>query len=116
MEVGGEEKGERIATGPEGPRNDRTEQRRTDQTVADGLADGRFEGIDIMPEEGEEAISSPNGFTEEGRQSLYDTGTGTRCKKGVASQILCKLQIAVKNRAKVYGLAGRPVPPALPTE
>ena len=34
----------------------------------------------------------------------------------VASQILCKLQIAVKNRAKVYGLAGRPVPPALPTE
>ena len=34
----------------------------------------------------------------------------------VASQILCKPQIAVKNRAKVYGLAGRRIPPALPTE
>ena len=34
----------------------------------------------------------------------------------VASQILCKHQIVAKNRAKVYGLAGRLLPPALPTE
>ena len=32
-----------------------------------------------------------------------------------ASQILCKVQNAVKNRAKFYGEAGRHVPPALPT-
>ena len=33
------------------------------RSFADGMADGKFKGIDIMPGEGEEAVSSANGLT-----------------------------------------------------
>ena len=47
---------------------------------------------------------------------LHRTTEADRPGRRVVSQILCKHQIAVKNRAKISGLAERRMPPTLPTE
>ena len=46
---------------------------------------------------------------------ITGTETAQKLREAATSQIMCKVQNAVKNRAKFYGEAGRRVSPALPT-